>query len=402
MDTLIKNCNLVNLEKESCEKVSLIISDGKIDKIVNSFKNNRTDIFTIDLKSKYIMPGLWDVHTHIGDLIPDPNNLLETETLPEYTIRAGRNAIDGLKKGITSLRIVGEDGDVCLAWKKIFKKKGFLGPDIYTARRAISATGGHGHGTLGSYEISGPYEMRKAVRENIAKGADLIKIMVSGGIMTENEGMQDSQLTDDEIIAAVELSSNRGLIVSAHAWGTEGIKKALKCGVRSIEHGILDDECVDLMLEKNAYYVPTICQTQDLETILESGLPQFMVDKALSVKEVHLEGFKKAYKAGVKIACGSDSPPLSQFTHLELKHLNIAGMSTVDTLKSGTTIPAELCGVSNTFGKIEENYIADIIVLEDNPLNNLNTIFDPIMVFKNGIKFDEQYGLASFEDIYIN
>jgi len=175
MDTLIKNCNLVNLEKESCEKVSLIISDGKIDKIVNSFKNNRTDIFTIDLKSKYIMPGLWDVHTHIGDLIPDPNNLLETETLPEYTIRAGRNAIDGLKKGITSLRIVGEDGDVCLAWKKIFKKKGFLGPDIYTARRAISATGGHGHGTLGSYEISGPYEMRKAVRENIAKGADLIK-----------------------------------------------------------------------------------------------------------------------------------------------------------------------------------------------------------------------------------
>jgi imidazolonepropionase-like amidohydrolase len=402
MNTLINNCNLVNLEKESCEKVSLIISDGKIEKIANSIKNNRTDIFTIDLKSKYVMPGLWDVHTHIGDLIPDPNNLLETETLPEYTIRAGRNAIDGLKKGITSLRIVGEDGDVCLAWKKIFKKKGFLGPNIYTARRAISATGGHGHGTLGSYEISGPYEMRKAVRENIAKGADLIKIMVSGGIMTENEGMQDSQLTDDEINAAVELSLNKGLIVSAHAWGTEGIKKALKCGVRSIEHGILDDECVDLMLEKKAFYVPTICQTQDLETILESGLPQFMVDKALSVKEVHLEGFKKAYKAGVKIACGSDSPPLSQFTHLELKHLKIAGMSTVDTLKSGTTIPAELCGVSNTFGKIEENYIADFIVLEDNPLNNLNTVFDPIMVFKNGIKFDEQYGLASFEDIYIN
>ena len=93
--------------------------------------------------------------------------------------------------------------------KKIFKKKGFLGPDIYTARRAISATGGHGHGTLGSYEISGPYEMRKAVRENIAKGADLIKIMVSGGIMTENEGMQDSQLTDDEIIAALSYIKSR-------------------------------------------------------------------------------------------------------------------------------------------------------------------------------------------------
>ena len=139
-----------------------------------------------------------------------------------------------------------------------------------------------------------------------------------------------------------------------------------------------------------------------MEKVLESGLPQFMVDKALSVKEIHLEGFKKAYKAGVKIACGSDSSPLKDFTHLELKHLKIAGMSTVDTLKSGTVIPAELCGVSNEYGKIEENYVADIIVLNENPLNNLETVFDPLMVFKNGIQFNEQQGLSSFEDIYLN
>tara|TARA_B100001250_G_scaffold304059_1_gene265869 strand:+ start:516 stop:1724 length:1209 start_codon:yes stop_codon:yes gene_type:complete len=402
MNTHLKNCNLVDLDKESFEKVSILIADGKIKKIDNSITPNTDKFVTIDLNDKYVHPGLWDVHTHIGDLIPDPNNYLETESIAEYTIRAGKNAIDGLKKGITSIRIVGEDGDVCLAWKKIFKKKGFLGPDIYTARRAISATGGHGHGTLGAYEIDGPYEMRKAVRENISKGADLIKIMVSGGIMTENEGIQDSQLTEDEIIAAVELALNKDLIVAAHAWGTEGIKKALKCGVRSIEHGLLDDECVDLMLEKDAYYVPTICQTQDMETILDSGLPQFMVDKALSIKEIHLEGFKKAYNAGVKIACGSDSSPLKEFTHLELKHLNIAGMSIVDTLKSGTTVPAELCGVSKEYGEIKEDYIADIIVLNENPLNNLKTVFDPLMVFKNGIKFNEQLGLNSFEDVYFN
>ena len=402
MKTFLKNCNLVDLNKETCEKVSILIEDERIKKIDNSTKLNIDELLTIDLSGKYVHPGLWDVHTHIGDLIPDPNNYLETETIAEYTIRAGKNTIDGLKKGITSIRIVGEDGDVCLAWKKMFKKKGFLGPDIYTARRAISATGGHGHGTLGAYEIDGPYEMRKAVRENISKGADLIKIMVSGGIMTEHEGMQDSQLTDDEIIAAVELASNRDMIVAAHAWSTEGIKKALKCGVRSIEHGLLDDECVDLLLEKDAYYVPTICQTQDMEKILESGLPQFMVDKALSVKEIHLEGFKKAYKAGVKIACGSDSSPLKEFTHLELKHLNLAGMSIIDTLKSGTIVPAELCGVSNEYGEIKENFVADIIVLNENPLKNLETVFEPLMVFKNGIRFDEQYGLTSFEDVYLN
>ncbi len=402
MKTFLKNCNLVDLNKGTCEKLSILIEDERIKKIDNSTKLNIDELLTIDLSGKYVHPGLWDVHTHIGDLIPDPNNYLETETIAEYTIRAGKNTIDGLKKGITSIRIVGEDGDVCLAWKKMFKKKGFLGPDIYTARRAISATGGHGHGTLGAYEIDGPYEMRKAVRENISKGADLIKIMVSGGIMTEHEGMQDSQLTDDEIIAAVELASNRDMIVAAHAWSTEGIKKALKCGVRSIEHGLLDDECVDLLLEKDAYYVPTICQTQDMEKILESGLPQFMVDKALSVKEIHLEGFKKAYKAGVKIACGSDSSPLKEFTHLELKHLNLAGMSIIDTLKSGTIVPAKLCGVSNEYGEIKENFVADIIVLNENPLKNLETVFEPLMVFKNGIRFDEQYGLTSFEDVYLN
>ena len=402
MKTYLKNCNLVDLNKETCEKVSILIEDERIKKIDNSTELVFDELLTIDLNGKYVHPGLWDVHTHIGDLIPDPNNYLETETIAEYTIRAGKNTIDGLKKGITSIRIVGEDGDVCLAWKKMFKKKGFLGPNIYTAGRAISATGGHGHGTLGAYEIDGPYEMRKAVRENISKGVDLIKIMVSGGIMTEHEGMQDSQLTDDEIIAAVELASDRNMIVAAHAWSTEGIKKALKCGVRSIEHGLLDDECVDLLLEKDAYYVPTICQTQDMEKILESGLPQFMVDKALSVKEIHLEGFKKAYKAGVKIACGSDSSPLKDFTHLELKHLNLAGMSIIDTLKSGTIVPAKLCGVSNEYGEIKENFVADIIVLNENPLKNLETVFEPLIVFKNGIRFDEQYGLTSFEDVYLN
>ena len=127
-----------------------------------------------------------------------------------------------------------------------------------------------------------------------------------------------------------------------------------------------------------------------------------MIDKALSVKEIHLEGFKKAYKAGVKIACGSDSSPLKEFTHLELKHLHLAGMSIIDTLKSGTIVPAELCGVSNEYGEIKENFVADIIVLNENPLKNLETVFDPLMVFKNGIRFDEQYGLTSFEDVYLN
>ena len=397
---ILYNCKLVDIDKKNIEKGAIEIRDGIIKKIDSDTEIKEVDE-SINLKGHYIMPGLWDVHTHLGDLIPDPKNLLESESIPDYTIRAGRNAIAGLQKGITSVRVVGEDYDACLAWREAFKKKVFIGPNIYTSVRGISATGGHGHGTLGAYEIDGPYEMRKAVRENLSKGADLVKLMISGGVMTENEGMQETQLTEDEILAALELANKKGKIVAAHVWSTEGVKLALRCGVRSIEHGLLDDECIEMMLKKKAFYIPTLCQTQEVDEILDSGLPEYMIEKKLSVKEIHLEGFKKAYEAGVKIVCGSDSSPLCKFTFTELRHLNKAGMSTFDTLKSATIISAELCSVSNCVGKLKEGFVADLIVTKDNPIDDISNLENVKMVFKDGIKINElQLGLTEFTNSY--
>jgi len=397
---ILYNCKLVDIDKKNIEKGTIEIRDGIIKKIDSDTEIKEVDE-SINLKGHYIMPGLWDVHTHLGDLIPDPKNLLESESIPDYTIRAGRNAIAGLQKGITSVRVVGEDYDACLAWREAFKKKVFIGPNIYTSVRGISATGGHGHGTLGAYEIDGPYEMRKAVRENLSKGADLVKLMISGGVMTENEGMQETQLTEDEILAALELANKKGKIVAAHVWATEGVKLALRCGVRSIEHGLLDDECIEMMLKKKAFYIPTLCQTQEVDEILNSGLPEYMIEKKLSVKEIHLEGFKKAYEAGVKIVCGSDSSPLCKFTFTELRHLNKAGMSTFDTLKSATIISAELCSVSNCVGKLKEGFVADLIVTKDNPIDDISNLENVKMVFKDGIKINElQLGLTEFTNSY--
>lgn len=397
---ILYNCKLVDVDKENIIEGSIKISNGIIAKIDSDIDKKEGDQL-INLKGHYIMPGLWDVHTHLGDLIPDPNNLLENESIPNYTIRAGRNAIAGLQKGITSVRVVGEDYDACLAWKEAFQKKIFLGPNIFTAVRGISATGGHGHGTLGAYEIDGPYEMRKVVRENLSKGADLVKLMVSGGVMTENEGMQETQLTEDEILAATEIANKKEKMVAAHVWSTEGVKTALRCGIRSIEHGLLDDECIEMMLKKNAFYIPTLCQTQEVDRISDSGLPEYMIEKKLSVKELHLEGFKKAYKAGVKIVCGSDSAPLCKFTFAELNHLNRAGMSTIDTLKSATTISAELCNVSNYLGKLKEGYVADLIVTKNNPIENIKNLENVQMVFKDGIKINDLgLGISEFTNSY--
>ena len=397
---ILYNCKLVDIDKKNVKTGTIEIRDGIIKKIDSDTEIKEVDE-SINLKGHYIMPGLWDVHTHLGDLIPDPKNLLESESIPDYTIRAGRNAIAGLQKGITSVRVVGEDYDACLAWREAFKKKVFIGPNIYTSVRGISATGGHGHGTLGAYEIDGPYEMRKAVRENLSKGADLVKLMISGGVMTENEGMQETQLTEDEILAALELANKKGKIVAAHVWSTEGVKMALRCGVRSIEHGLLDEECIEMMLKKKAFYIPTLCQTQEVDDISDSGLPEYMIEKKLSVKEIHLEGFKKAYEAGVKIVCGSDSSPLCKFTFTELRHLNKAGMSTFDTLKSATIFSAELCSVSNCVGKLKEGFVADLIVTKNNPIDDISNLENVKMVFKDGIKINDlELGLTEFTNSY--
>ena len=397
---ILYNCKLVDVEKKEVYEGEIEIIDGIIKKIDSVINKNLGDE-SINLKGHYVLPGLWDVHSHLGDLMPDPYNLLENESIPEYTIRAGRNAIAGLQKGITSVRVVGEDHDACLAWKEAFNKKVFYGPNIYTSVRGISATGGHGHGTLGAYEIDGPYEMRKAVRENLSKGADLIKLMVSGGVMTKNEGMQETQLTEDEIYAALELANKKGKMVAAHVWSTEGVKLALRCGIRSIEHGLLDDECIEMMLGKKAFYVPTLCQTQEIAGIEDSGLPDFMIEKKLSVKELHLEGFKKAYDAGVKIACGSDASPLHKFTLSELKHLNKAGMTAYDTLKSATIISAELCSVSNHLGKLQEGFVADLIVTKNNPIEDISNLEDVKIVFKDGVKINDlHFGIEEFTNVF--
>lgn len=386
MKTVLTNCNVIDCTGNELRKDMTVVIEGETIVDVHSgppCKESVDNDRVFDLDQGYVLPGLWNVHVHLGDLIPDPKHLLESESPIDYAIRAGRNAMNGLLAGVTSIRTVGEDYYADVAWKRAFRDGAFIGPRMFVCGKAISATGGHGHGTLGAVEIDGPFEMRKMVREQLKCGADQIKLMVTGGIMTEGEGMQESQLLPDEIEAATVIAHQKGKRVAVHAWGTEGVKAALRGGVDCIEHGLLDDEAIRLLLEHDAFYVPTLRCTQD-ERMSDGGMPQFMIEKALGAARTHQDGFRRALEDGVKIACGSDTGPVDDFTHSEIMNLVEAGMTEMQALIAATQTSADLCGVADRVGTIETGKLADLIVVPANPLESISNLRMLKMVFKGG------------------
>ena len=400
MQTILTNCTIIDGTGQAPQDGMSVVIEG--DKIagLSTGSVDGAGARVLDLEGGYVLPGLWEVHTHLGDLIPDPHNLLETEPIGDYTIRAGRNAMDALRAGITGIRVVGESSFVDVAWKRAFEAGVMVGPRLFVCTRGISITGGHGHGTLGALEVDGPWEMRKAVRENLKHGADQIKLMVTGGIMTEGETMQESQFLLDEIQAATEVAHQKGKRVAVHAWGAPGIKTAIRGGVDSIEHGLLDDEAIQMMLAHDVFYVPTISATQDEEFMKE--LPEFHIKKARAAAGAHLEGFQKALKAGVKIACGSDSTPTAEFTRRELEYMVKAGMSEMDALVAATRTGADLCEVADRLGTIEVGKLADLLVLSANPLEDITNIRKVKYVVKAGnlVNLGPDEGLTDYFELY--
>jgi len=408
MKTVLTNCTVIDcLGNPPRSGMTVVIDGDRITELkpgIYQPADQETGTRVFDLDDGYVLPGLWDVHEHLGDLYPDPNHVMHGESTLTRTIRAGRNAMDALRAGITSIRVVGEENYLDVAWKQAFDSGLMVGPRLFVCGKAIIATGGHSHDVAGSVvEVDGPYEMRKAVREQLKHGVDQIKLAITGGVATMGETMQESQLLLDEVQAATEVAHQKGKRVAVHAGGPAGIKTAIRGGVDCIEHGYyLDDEAIAMMVEADVFYVPTINVTQYEAFMERTQAAEHHIKRALGAAQAHREGFQKALKAGVKIASGADFSPVAELGRVEIEQMVIAGMTEMQALVAATRTSADLCGMADHLGTVEEGKLADLIVLSANPLDDITNIRNLKMVFKGGNSIDltPQEGLADFWELY--
>jgi imidazolonepropionase-like amidohydrolase len=384
------------------KSVTLIISKNKIVKIAEGFitKQNSSDV-EVDLKNKYILPGLIDMHVHIeSEQNPKSYASKFTNNEADIAFEAARFAEITLMTGFTTVRDLGGTG-VNIALRNAINKGITKGPRIYTAGRAIASTGGHADPTNGSNHqlmgdpgphegvVNSPEDGVKAVRERYKEGADVIKITATGGVLSVAKSGKNPQFSIEEIKAITTTAKDYNMLTAAHAHGDEGMQRAILGGIKTIEHGtFMSEETMELMKKYDAYLVPTI--TAGKEVALKAEVPGFypeiVVPKAREVGPQLQSTFAKAYKKGVKIAFGTDAGVYDHGKNgKEFGYMVEAGMPALAAIQSATITNAMLLGVANEIGQIKPNFFADIIAVNENPLDNIKTLENVTFVMKNGV-----------------
>ncbi|WP_299549446.1 amidohydrolase family protein [Seonamhaeicola sp.] len=389
---------------------SIIIENGIIKDVKKGFVSAKdldlteTDVAIIDLKNKFVLPGLIDLHTHITKEREPGKNPHEWTTLndEDYAFRAVPYLKRTLHAGFTTVRNLGADPNLINAAKRSVNMGVVEGPRIIASTGAVSPTGGHADFHGYRHEIleavdkrvgicNGPDDCSRAVRDLVKQGADVIKITATGGVLSNTNAGVGQQLTDDELRSIVETAHSLGRKVAAHAHEAEGVNAALRAGVNSIEHGsYLNDESIKLFLEKDAYLVPTLLAGVSVaeELKINKNIPANVAEKILQVAPVVEASFKKALKAKVKIAFGTDSGVSKHGTNAREFEIMVAyGMDENEAIKSATVTASELLGMSEKLGTIETGKIADIIAVGGSPLENISTLMHVTFVMKAGIVY---------------
>lgn len=385
---------------------TLVVRDGVIDEVRSGFATpaqvGDPSAQVIDLSTLFVMPGMIDCHVHLtGEMAPDARLRAVQDTDADSALNGVVYARRTLDAGFTTVRDVGASGDAIFALRDAINAKKVVGPRILAAGEAITPTGGHGDGTHGYRDdlfdyptpfvgvADGPYEARKAVRHQVKRGADLIKLTATGGVLSATAQGTGQQFFEDELAAIVETSHALGRKVAAHAHGADGIKAALRAGVDSIEHGsFLDDEAISLFKEKGAYLVPTVFAGETVANLAKKDgyFVPAVREKALAVGPVMLGALGKAHQAGVKIAFGTDcgvGPHGENGRELEL--MVEAGMPNAEVIRSATVIAAELCGLESSIGTLERGKVADFIAVEGSPLDDISVLRNVRVVARDGV-----------------
>jgi imidazolonepropionase-like amidohydrolase len=383
---------LADASEAPTTKQSILIEGGRIKEVSAGFVAPPEGAQRIDLSDRFVLPGLIDCHVHLtGQMDRGYRMRMVEDSDPKVGFNAAHNASLTLAAGFTTVRDVGALGnpDVIFALRAAIAEKKVAGPRVLCVGDILSPTGGHGQ-TYGYRQdvcgcvqstsgiCDGVDECRRAVRRQVSQGADAIKFVATGGVLSDIKAGLDQQFTTDEIRTIIETAHNLGRRVAAHAHGAAGINAALEAGVDSIEHGsFLDDRSIELFLAKGAFHVPTIIAgvTASEMAEREGELSPAMADKARTVGKKIKEALARSHKAGVTIAFGTDMGvgPHGQ-NGREFGFLVEAGMTPREAIHAATINAAKLLDISSEAGTIAPGKVADIIAVDSSPLGNVTVL----------------------------
>ena len=357
---------------------SVVVEKGVIAAVVEDARAPRGN--GVDLAGHTLLPGLINCHVHLClGAEADPVRPLREEPLGLTAIKALLRARETARAGVTTVRDLGGREYVEIAVRRAIQEGLIDGPRILAAGRPVCMTGGHGHWL--AREADGPDDARKAVREQLKAGADVIKIIATGGVMTPGVEPGSPQLTLEEMRAAIEEASRAGRRTAAHAMASSGISDAIAAGITSIEHGIyLTEEIVAHMRRDGTFLVPTLNAPAAIASGgLAAGIPDFMVRKSEVVVPAHVASFQLAHRAGVRIAAGADSGTPLNFHGSLLPELTLMvkyGMTPLEAIRAATVTAADCLGLGEVTGRVAPGYAADLIAVAGDPAERIEALAD--------------------------
>ncbi len=402
-ETVIHAGKMVDASSGEVREAVTIVVDGERIKAVEAGYRGRAEI---DLKDAFVMPGWIDMHVHIASQ-RNPASFVERFTLEpaDQALRAVPYAERTLMAGFTTVRDTGTSHGLAQSIRRAVAEGHIIGPRIFTSGKSIATTGGHADPSNGVAEalrgdpgptdgvVNGTVDAYKAVRARYKAGADLIKITATGGVLSEAKSGQNPQFTEEEVAAIVAAAKDYGFRVAAHAHGTEGMRRAVAAGVDSIEHGTyMSDEVMALMKEKGTWYVPTIVAGMFVKekAEIEGYFSEAVRPKAAAIGPVIAHTFSRAYRAGVKIAFGTDtgvSPHGDNWK--EFVYMVEGGMPALEAILSATRSAAQLLDRWDSLGSIEAGKLADIIATPGDPREDVQAFGQVHFVMKDGTVYKQ-------------